>query len=110
MDNYILDGEPHALDKKTAYILQKIEDTSRENVHEMTVSFLRKYAEYLYQNDKEKVMEYLMKIFENMLDFDKTPKGTSLIYRPPHIASSLSQYGTLAFKFVRAKEDTLVDP
>jgi hypothetical protein len=55
-------------------------------------------------------MEYLMKAFEGMLAFDKTPKDTSLIYRPPHIASYLCQYGTLAFKFARAKEDNLVDP
>jgi hypothetical protein len=52
MDNYILDGEPHALNKEIGYFLTKVEDTSRENIYEMSVSFLRKYAEYLYQNDK----------------------------------------------------------
>jgi hypothetical protein len=110
MDDYIYDGEPHALDKDFAYMLKRVEDTSRENVHEITLSFLNKYAEYLYQNDKETVIEYLMNAFQGMLAFDKMPPETSLTYRPPHLVSAIAQFGTIAFKFPRSNEDTLVTP
>lgn len=109
MEDYIFDGEPHALNKELAYILKKIHPERKDfDLKEECMSIYRKYAEYLYANDKDEVIEYLMKVFNHHLTFEEDVPGTSMVMRPPHMVSVLAQYGSLALKFKRVSEDTLV--
>lgn len=109
MEDYIFDGEPHALDKNWAYILKKIHEEKIDLKEEMRELY-KKYAQYLVDCDKEKAVEYLMKVFQHELDFDRSAEDTSFIYRPPYMSGVLAQFATLALKFKRAKEDTLGTP
>lgn len=109
MEDYIYDSEPHALDDKLAYILKKVDPyTKGFDLKDEVMAMYKKYAEYLMANDKEKALEYMMKVFQHYVDFEQAPENTSLVYRAPHTVSPLAQYGSLALKFERAKEDTLV--
>lgn len=111
MEDYIYDGELHALNSKWAYILKKYEDDTYDfNMNSECLDLYRKYAEYLYACDKEKVIEYLMKIFQHHLTFKETTPGTQLVFRPPQSLGPLAQFATLALKFERSKNDTLVTP
>lgn len=107
MEKYIFDAEPHALDKETGYILKKIDSSklTNEYMKEEILELYKKYAQYLIACDKEKATEYIMKIFEQLDGFEE-----GIVYRPPHMVGPLAQYGTLAFKFKRALDDTLVNP
>lgn len=110
MEGYIFDGEPHALNEEFAYILEKV-DPNKEgfNIKEECIKFYRKYSEYLLTNDKEKVIELMMRVFEHHLTFDEEVPDTSWTYRPPYLCGPVELYGTFALKFKRAPEDTLVN-
>ena len=111
MEEYIFDGEPHAIDSKLAYILKKVDPSEKEfDMEQEFMDMYRKYAEYLYESDKEKVIQYLMKIFNHYVTFDESVPDTTRIYRPPHMSNALSQYATMALKFNRSEKDTLVTP
>ena len=111
MEEYIFDGEPHALNEKLGYILTKLDTSDKElELKEEVLKTYKKYAEYLIACDREKAIEYIIRSFRHFLDFDQTPEDTSLVYRPPHVVGPLAQYGTLSLKFKRAPNDTLVNP
>lgn len=111
MEDYIYDSEPHAIDAELAYILKKIDPSKKElDMKSEILAMYKKYAEYLLACDKEKALEYIMKVFQHYVDFEEAPDGANVIYRPPHMVGPLAQYGSLALKFQRAKEDTLVTP
>jgi hypothetical protein len=101
MDKYIFDGEPHALDKEYGYIITRIyeKETDQENLQDQIHIHVKKFAEYLYQNDKERTIECLL----DGLSYN----DYEVIYRPAHIVSVLAQFSTLAIKFKRSKNDNL---
>ena len=111
MRDVIFDGEPHALSKDYGYIANIIHgevDTSK--LSEYSYEQLIKYCEYIYLNDKENVIGYLISMFKDKVFIGSTDKNLQLIFRPPHMASCLAQFATLALKFKRAEEDNLGEP
>jgi hypothetical protein len=107
MENHIDDGELHALSDDYGYALKLfLEDPSiHENSSRMTElrdDFAKKYADYLYQFDKEKVirilMEYLVLSYNEDIQF---------IFRPAYMVSSLAQNASFAMKFKRSQNDNL---
>ena len=111
MENYIFDCQPHALNDKLAYILKKVSPFEEGfDIKNEKLELFRAYAEYLYAFEKKKVIEIMMRAFENATDFEWKTEGVSIIYYSPQATDILLQFGTLAMKFERAKKDTLVTP
>lgn len=108
--NPIFDGECHSFSKKGGYIAKKLIEDFVQNLDMNDVEeLIIKYAEYLYENDKERVIQYLLKIFTTQVRHHITDENYQVIYRPAWIVSCLSQPGTLCLKFERAKKDNLVE-
>jgi len=116
MEDYIFDGEAHALSKDYGYIAKIIHEEAFENtLTEYVNEQLVKYCDYIYANDKEKVIKYLFEVFKGQVVSGSTDENFKLIYRPPHIVSSMAQhmvsslaeFSTLAWKFKRAEKDNL---
>lgn len=108
MDEVIFDGEAHALSEKYGYIADLVDQL--ENVSElqgMIDEQLKVYANYLLENDKDRVIEYLTSILRMQVMRQCTDENYQVIYRPPHMVSCLSQHGTLCLKFQRAEKDNL---
>ncbi len=104
----IFDEEVHVLSKEYGYIAKKIHEPKPENtLHELIDIQLLKFCEYLYLNDKEKVIDYLMQIFRLQVFHCSTDENFQIIYRPPYMASCLQQYATLCLKFKRSEKDNL---
>lgn len=100
MDKYIFDGEPHALNSEYGYIIKRIhEPFEHEKLNDYVIIHLKKFAEYLYANDKERTIQCLLNGW-SYEDYE-------VIYRPAHIVSALAQFSTLAIKFKRSKNDNL---
>lgn len=105
MENYIADGEIHAISKEWAYILKEIDEIKIDETdlkfNKLRTELYEKYSQYLYDFDKEKVMEI---IFEYMCKFlFNTPEDFCLIYRPEFGKNK----ATFALKFKRSDEDNL---
>lgn len=110
MEQYISDGEPHALDKENGYILKKTDPLiKREEIREEIISLYEKYAHYVVDKDKESAIKYIMDLFKSLLDqeFIKTPENTRVIYRAPDVVSPLGLYGTVCVMFKRSENDGL---
>jgi hypothetical protein len=106
----IFDGECHALSKKYGYVAKKLLGESAQKLDMDDIEeLLLQYAEYLYENDKERVIEYLLSIFRTQVRHQSTDENYQVIYRPSWIISALSQFGTLCLKFERAEKDNLVE-
>ncbi len=108
MENPIFDGEIHILSKEYGYISKEIEINSLEAestaLCELQSSFLKKYAQYIYDFEKEKALDI---IFNKLIDSIFSNEDFMFIYRPPHIASILSQNSIFSLKFKRSKNDNL---
>lgn len=113
MHDEILDGKPHVLSDRYGYIGHKIyvittdECSTSKKISEKIDEQLEIYAEYLFENDKETTVRYLMSVLTDQVYHSSIDKNYRLIYRPPHAVSCLSQYGTLCLEFERAKKDNL---
>ena len=111
MQDYNFDGEIHALSKDWAYAIKKVDGFSiyknDSKFTDLRDEFYKKYAEYLYSFDKDKVIEILLNYLCGFVFH--TPEEFSLIYKPPYNITSLEQIGTFAIKFKRSKEDNLDD-
>lgn len=106
--DYIYDKEIHVLNKEYAYILGSYDkDLKQHEINEELDEFFKKYCAYLIENDKQKVVEYLMKIFRNYLSMDKLPEDTSMNYLSPWSTDILSQRASLSLKFKRKPNDNL---
>jgi len=101
MDKYNFDGEPHALNSEYGYIIKRIyeEEVDHDSLHDQIQIHLKKFAEYLYANDKERTVQCMLNGW-SYEDYE-------VIYRPAHIVSALAQFSTLAIKFKRSKNDNL---
>lgn len=108
MEDTLFDGEPHVLSEKYGYIANRIhENIEQSNLHHYVEKSLDKYANYLYENDKEKVIKYLMEVLMFQVFQSSTPEDYQVIFRPPYMVSALAQYATLCLKFERSKKDNL---
>lgn len=108
MEDTIFDGEPHPLSEKYGYIAHRIHGNLEEsNLCQYVEKSLEKYCNYLYENDKERVLKYLMEVLMFQVFQSNTPEHYQVIFRPPYMVSALAQYATLCLKFERAKKDTL---
>lgn len=108
MEDYIYDGQPHALSHDWGYIIIKFDCfISESDLQGKALQLYRKYAEYLYDFDKEAVIDYLTRILKEEDASINSYDDFNLIYRPPIFSDVLAQSGTLAIKFRRLKEDTL---
>lgn len=111
---YNFDEEIHAISKDFAAILGKfpieLDETQRLiAVQAKQVEYIRKYAKYLMEFDKEKCFDILSHyLMPNCMGY--TEETHSFIYRPPWIVGSLSQFATLSLKFKRSENDNLNDP
>jgi len=115
LNNYIADENIHTLSKDFGYILKEFDEIELINttsIHEISIEFIRKYAEYIYEFDKEKVIEILVNKFSPTIN-GCMPEEVQLIYRPQMKSDSLKIDGvllnkaSLALKFKRAKNDNL---
>jgi len=107
MDNYIPDGELHALSKEYGYALKFFLDKNSpsDNAEKMTdiqFEFTKKYADYLMEFNKGKVIKILMQHLMQGYDED-----FQFIFRPAYIVSSLAQNASFALKFKRSENDNL---
>lgn len=108
MEDTIFDGEAHVLSEKFGYIADKVREIENiSGLQEIIDEQLETYAEYLFENDKERVIEYLLSIFRMQVMRQCSDDHYQVIYRPPHMVSCLAQYGTLCLKFQRAENDNL---
>lgn len=106
--NYIFDGNIHALNEKLAYIIEVLpNDLKPHEVKEKHIEMMQKYAHYLYENDKDSVIEWLMKIFESNISIGAPIERVTSIYRPASMNDALAQNATMAIKFTRAEKDNL---
>lgn len=111
MNELIYDENPHALSKEEAYILKRIDPYHEEFcLKDECRKIYKKYSEYIYSCDKEKALECIMKVLCDDFNFNESDLDRKFIYRSPEQVSPLALYGTLALKFKRCKNDTLVDP
>lgn len=110
MEDPIFDGKCHALSKYFGYIAKRFHGAFGEKLEDHDIEeHLIEFCEYLFKNDKNKVISYLMQIFTDQVKKGKTDENYSLILRPPWVISCLAQEGTLALKFKRAEGDGLDD-
>lgn len=110
--SYNFDGEIHALSDEWAYIIKKTEcitfESGNSKLAEFQKEVFRKYAEYLYENDKENVIQMLIDNLNFIMPYGSTSReDMQLIYRPPKMCGALAQWGTLALKFKRCQKDSL---
>lgn len=111
IEEIVFDGEVHALSKDYAYISKRVYETEcQKNLMEHVNEHLIKYCEYLYLNDKDKVINYLMSIFSKQVYNFCTDKNYKVIFTPPYLSSCLAQFATLSLKFERVKNDNLGNP
>ena len=107
MEENIADGELHALSRDYGYALKffleepDIYDNCR-TMTELRDSFAKKYVDYLYQFDKEKVLRILMEYF--ILSYNE---DIQFISKPAYLVSALCQNASFAMKFKRSQNDNL---
>lgn len=106
----ILDGEIHVISKDYAAIAEKLnidkELTIEDKLRIVKDNYVKKYAEYIYTNNKE----FCLKLIEDEINIGRTGELNEefqFIYRPPWFASILSDYATIALKFKRRENDNL---
>lgn len=108
MKDPIFDGEIHIIDEKYAYMTERIDKSlDEEHLYKKMDNFIFKYAEYLYENDKDKVMNYLIKSLTQEVGLSCTPEDYKIIFKP-YINDRLNQFATLTLKFIRAVKDNLI--
>ncbi len=108
MDDVILDGKCHAISKSYGVFGKYIPKLTFDL--EDADDLLNKYAEYLYKNDKQKVIDYLLSIFRKQVAQMTTDDNFQIIFKPPYITSISAQNGTLCLKFIRSENDDLDVP
>ena len=106
-NTYIDDGEIHALSKEYGYALKFFLDnySIQENyqiIAEIQRDFTQKYADYLMEFNKEKVMKVLMEHLIKGYDED-----FKFIFRPAYIVNNIGDKATFSLKFKRAEKDNL---
>lgn len=105
MEDLNFDGEPHALNEDTGYIMMKIDPCIEKcDLNVECLKVYRKYAEYMLAHDKEKVIRYFMRMFEHCLTFYQNFPDTNLIIES---SNSLTPHDTIAIKFKRVQGDNL---
>ncbi len=108
MHETIFDGEAHLLSDQYGYIAIKVDESVQlDSFIDIAAPQVRKYCEYLYENDREKVIEYLMKIFTQQIHCGNCNEDFQIIFRPACVVGDLNKYGTLAIKFKRSENDNL---
>jgi len=104
-----LDGNIHPLDSNFAiigHVFDNIENI--EGVREFQIEFSKKYAEYLYSFDKDKVIEILMnELMKAMSPFHYPPDYFQFIFKPENHIGSFKQNASFILKFQRAEKDNL---
>lgn len=112
MHDAIFDGKCHVISEEYGYIAKKVEEDSLTNINftNQSEELIREYAEYLFKNNKEKVIEYILHNLRSQIYAFKTEDNFQIIYRPPWITSCLAQCGTFVLRFKRSKNDKLVTP
>jgi hypothetical protein len=102
------DGEIHALSENYAYILTTCdEDFTHEEIDALLREHAEKYALYLYENDKEKVLKMITNsLMPGILNGYYTDTEVCVVLRPK-IYDKLNQKSSLVLKFKRAKNDNL---
>ncbi len=105
MEEIIFDGETHVLNENFGYIALKLDED--EKLSDYVNKELIKYANYLYENDKDKVMEFIMEKLCSQVFIGSTPEDYQLIFRPSYLIGVLAQFSTLCLKFKRAEIDNL---
>ncbi len=109
MNEFIPDGEIHPISEDYAYCGKILREEIKLDANDIFLSkiqndFFNKYAEYLYKFDKEKVIKLLISdLYSSMFHSE----DFRLIYRPPWMASALSQYASFILKFKRSQNDNL---
>lgn len=103
--DYRYDGEVHSLSEDLAYACEKIEEKGIEQLSDLTKKYLRKYAEYLYEFDKEQVLGIVMGHFSPN-EYGHTSENIEFIFRPA-MPDHLGQPATFAMKFKRVENDNL---
>jgi hypothetical protein len=108
MKHPIFDGECHAIpdSEEYAYIAHKVGNDEKE-IQKKIEQQIEKFAEYLYENDKDEVISLLTDVFRAQIMCGCTPERYQIIHRPPWVVGALAQYGTIALKFKRSEEDDL---
>lgn len=108
---YQIDGEIHALSNDWAYLIKKIKEFNinidHTEIQEAQREFYKKYAEYIYNFNKEKAIEMILEKLTTCNLLGYTPDDHQFIYRPPEVMDCLAQFGTIALKFRRAQKDNL---
>ncbi len=105
---YIFDGEIHALSDQWAYMAFKAyEDEGIFECHKIIDGYLENYANYLYENDKDKVISYLMETLRSQVASQCTDSNYQVIFRPAYKVNGLKQDWEVALKFRRSREDKL---
>jgi hypothetical protein len=115
MHNYIMDGEIHWIDENYAYIIKEVgemlliayeengEPSDFTNIYE---DFLRKYANYLYEVDKEKCINMMMERLSQWgLHGPNLPEDVQMVFRPSYMLDSVESKSTMALKFERSDND-----
>lgn len=110
-ESLIYDGNIHVLDNERCYILKRIPQACTEEMEylksEYEKEFMLKYARYFVKNDPKEASEMLLYIFLDKPCFLNKKDFFEFIYRPPNIASVLSQYATFSMIFKRIPGDGL---
>lgn len=108
MVQYIFDGEIHALNENTAYIIEKNDkDLTPLETRDIYRKMYRKYAEYILESDRELAIEYIMRVFDNNISIGSEIENTNRIYRECRLSDCLSQVSTIAIKFKRSDKDSI---
>lgn len=103
------DGEIHPLSEEFAYISEYVERSNCcfQEISRLQKKFLKKYADYLYEFNKEKAIEMILENIENYHFLGASESDFQMIYRPPYIVSSLATRGCVGLKFKRSKNDKI---
>ncbi len=109
MEEPIFDGKVHKLDDKFGYIAHRVfEEMTPLALRLYTEKALLEYAKYLYENDRDTTISFLMDMLEReALDKNTHDEYYTIIYRPAHLGSCLSTYSTVCLKFNRSKDDNI---
>lgn len=112
--NLLADAQIHALNSERAYIL-KVLDEDDITISEECITFTslrddfyHKYAEYLYNFNKEKTIEYIVDRLR--LFYFRTPNEFVLSFQPKIESGSLKQNARFCLKFDRSIKDNLDEP
>lgn len=112
MNPYTLDGEIYIISNEWAYAVVNIKTPILDDLYPVKETLIKKYAEYLHRNNKEKSIRYIIDrlliiwLMTERLNWE-TPDDYQIIYRTPEMICPLSQNGTLAIKFKRMIPDDL---